>query len=238
MDSKLPSNEPITFYPIKGIANYLISKDGKVFSLISNKILKVHIADTGYPAVSIKVSKTQHIQYIHRLLAQTFLDNPNNYTEINHIDGNKQNNVLNNLEWIAGVNNIRHAFMHSLCSKQAIVDYSLLEELELRLLNEENCTFSSLSRELGLTESSSLRKLIKRDMLRKQQYAEWDSLVLAVKRKCKTNKKVKVTNVITHTCIIYDSLREAGKAIGFATPTICKALKTQKLLDCYKLEYA
>ena len=46
---------------------------------------------------------------MHRLVAISFLENPNNLPEVNHIDGNKVNNKLFNLEWVDGVNNMKHA---------------------------------------------------------------------------------------------------------------------------------
>ena len=48
--------------------------------------------------------------YIHRLVAQAFIPNPNNLLEINHIDGNKKNNCSINLEWVTRSRNNKHAF--------------------------------------------------------------------------------------------------------------------------------
>jgi hypothetical protein len=48
-------------------------------------------------------------EYIHRIVAGAFLPNPNNYPQVNHIDCNKSNNCVDNLEWISGSSNIKHA---------------------------------------------------------------------------------------------------------------------------------
>lgn len=51
---------------------------------------------------------------VHRLVAETFIENPNNYNTVNHIDGNTENNCVNNLEWLPLADNIRHAFKNNL----------------------------------------------------------------------------------------------------------------------------
>ena len=47
---------------------------------------------------------------IHRLVAKAFIPNPNNYSQVNHIDGNKKNNTISNLEWVSAAQNTKHAW--------------------------------------------------------------------------------------------------------------------------------
>jgi len=54
---------------------------------------------------------------VHRLVAITFLSNPNNYTDINHKDGNKTNNTITNLEWVSKSQNTLHAYQNGLLTK-------------------------------------------------------------------------------------------------------------------------
>ncbi len=71
------------------------------------KILKPRPHSGGYLRVQLGGSKDY---YIHRLVAEAFLDNPNNLPEVNHIDGVKSNNNVDNLEWVTPSENSRHAY--------------------------------------------------------------------------------------------------------------------------------
>ena len=86
--------------PINGFEGlYEIDEDGGVYSLRSKKYLKPIKTNSGYLQVSLFVNSKRFYRYIHRLVAEAFIDNPNNLLEINHIDENKMNNNVNNLEW-------------------------------------------------------------------------------------------------------------------------------------------
>jgi hypothetical protein len=98
------------FKNIDGFGKYKISKDGKVYSKISNKILKSRTNKYGYLMHNL-ISDSLKVKTIsvHRLVALNYLENPNNYKEVNHIDGDKKNNVISNLEWCNRKQNINHA---------------------------------------------------------------------------------------------------------------------------------
>lgn len=64
----------------------------------------------GYLAVSIKECGRQRTLYVHRLVAEAFLGQLNDSNEVNHIDGNKQNNTVKNLEWTTHSANLQHAY--------------------------------------------------------------------------------------------------------------------------------
>ena len=74
-----------------------------------SKILKQHLVPKGY--LNVTLCKEGGIKKfsIHRLVATAFISNPNNLPQVNHIDGNKQNNNVGNLEWCTPSENIRHA---------------------------------------------------------------------------------------------------------------------------------
>ena len=87
--------------------NYLINRDG----IIINKngyIMSQIIDKKGYVNVLLHINKQQFLKRVHRLVAETFIPNPNNYPQINHKDENKQNNNIKNLEWCNNKYNINY----------------------------------------------------------------------------------------------------------------------------------
>ena len=136
-------------YKIKDFKNYKITKDGRIWSLHTENWKPSHLIN-GYETVTLSNNKKMAV---HRLVALTFIPNPDNKPYVNHIDSNKTNNKLENLEWVT---------------------------------QKENCTAHG-------KEISHPRKVIQKD------------------------KDGKMMNS-------YDSLIEAGKAIGFSPSAISKAV--------------
>lgn len=89
---------------------YEISNLGNVRNRITQKILKGRFSKSGYLQVSVKLNETQKFsnKYIHRLVAIHWIENPENKKEVNHIDGNKENNTVENLEWVTPSENQKH----------------------------------------------------------------------------------------------------------------------------------
>lgn len=85
---------------------YFITKDGKVWSEKSNKFLSPFLKN-GYLAINLSINGNHQAEYIHRLVAEAFIPNPNNLPCVNHKDENRLNNNIDNLEWctIADNNN-------------------------------------------------------------------------------------------------------------------------------------
>lgn len=100
---------------------YKITTDGKVYSSFKPKtgiiwdnwteLKQVYDASCGYMIVSLAKGngKDRQNKRVHRLLMEAFVPNPNNYPQVNHIDGNKLNNSLDNLEWCTSKYNTNHA---------------------------------------------------------------------------------------------------------------------------------
>jgi len=73
-------------------------------------MMKVYSAEGKYDRLSISVNALEKSLVIHRLVARAFIPNPYNKVAVNHIDGNKRNNHVSNLEWVTLSENSKHAF--------------------------------------------------------------------------------------------------------------------------------
>lgn len=102
-----------------GDNNYQISNLGRVKNTLSNIILKQSIAGRGYLKVALYSRGHGKQHYIHRLLAEAYLENHNSEPTVNHKDGDKTNNVLSNLEWLSYSENNKHAFLKGLKSNKS-----------------------------------------------------------------------------------------------------------------------
>lgn len=105
---------------IHNFNHYEISSLGRVRNKNTQLILKQYLDKYGYPFVSLsdsakRGSKNRHKkETIHRLVAVAFIDNPLNKPEVNHIDANKSNYNINNLEWVTKKENSQHAYKKGL----------------------------------------------------------------------------------------------------------------------------
>lgn len=90
---------------INGFENYSINRKGEVFSHITNRFLKPTKDSCGYLMVTLKGKRV----LVHRLVAETFLVRIDGLNYVNHIDENKENNNIRNLEWCTNSYNVKHS---------------------------------------------------------------------------------------------------------------------------------
>ena len=98
----------VGFFKIKGFNNYEISKLGVVRNYKSGRILKPFADKDGYLKHCLSENNKKKYVFLHRIIAMTFIDNPENRPCINHIDENKSNNDISNLEWCTVKENNSH----------------------------------------------------------------------------------------------------------------------------------
>jgi len=93
---------------------YLVSDKGRVYDTLKEKFCSLHNNGAGYYAVSLYVSgrKESALKYIHRLVAQHFIPNPEGKKFVNHIDHDKSNNCVENLEWVTAKENTAHGIVN------------------------------------------------------------------------------------------------------------------------------
>ena len=95
---------------------YIIDRLGNVYNKKSEKRLKNILTSGGYYRVQISIKSKSISLSVHRLVALAFIPNPENKPDVNHKDGDKSHNYVENLEWATKSENVKHAFAHGLNS--------------------------------------------------------------------------------------------------------------------------
>lgn len=116
---------------VRSLDRYYYCKSKEKPNLFKGKILKQRFDKYGYLTVNLKKNQKSHIKKVHRLVAIAFLENKNKCTNINHKDGNKNNNSVSNLEWCTIRENTQHR------TKNLLVKPILNKEQVLDIIN--NC---------------------------------------------------------------------------------------------------
>lgn len=94
---------------VRSLDRKILGKDGITYSKWGRICIPFLHKDVQYFCIALWKNNKGSTQYVHRLVAQTFIKNPDNLPEVNHIDGNRQNNSVGNLEWVSRSGNAQHA---------------------------------------------------------------------------------------------------------------------------------
>ena len=128
-------------------------KDKKVIETKEEKYLKL-TNDRGYEKIILSLNGKRYLKYIHRLVAEAFIPNPNNYKEVNHIDSDPSNNCVENLEWCDRKYNLNYMIKHQ---------EEIKERNELRLEILENIFYGI---EFGNVKNiEQVKSMINEDLL-------------------------------------------------------------------------
>ena len=95
---------------IKGYTNYSVDENGVIINEKNNTEKKFSLSNCGYLIVDLFSKGKRSTLLVHRIVAETFIENHERKRTVNHIDGNKLNNVLSNLEWATHSENHLHSY--------------------------------------------------------------------------------------------------------------------------------
>lgn len=125
------------------INDYEITNKGEIINKRNNKIVKPEINSKGYLRVTIGGKR----YFVHRLVGEKFLENKDNKPQINHKDGNKLNNCVENLEWVTNLENRKHAVKNDLQIQGSKCPWAkLTEEQVIYIRNNPNISSKKLSK--------------------------------------------------------------------------------------------
>ena len=126
---------------------YYVTPEGKIWSTSFRKFLKPCIENSGYEQVSLHGKQKQ----VHRLVAKAFIPNPKKLPQVNHIDGNKRNNNVSNLEWTDAKGNYYHAREHNLCNHGTFLNKEERKEAR-KMYKTGKYTYKELSKKFNISE--------------------------------------------------------------------------------------
>jgi len=136
---------------------YQVSNRGRIMRVAGGKgatigriLIPVLNRHTGYLRVTLCRNGKRSCLYVHRLVAETFLKKPSpDHDEVNHKSGNKHHNGIENLAWVTGLENSRHASEHGLNAHGEAHGCSRLTRQQVRQIRQLYATGDYLQRDLG-----------------------------------------------------------------------------------------
>ncbi len=138
---------------INNYPNYTIDKNGNIF--LANGRIKLPSKDKkGYMHITLSNNGIRKTFLVHRLVAEHFIHNPNNLSQVNHIDGNKSNNNVNNLEWVTSSDNITHSFNNGLSNyngeNNGRSKLTSLEVIEIKKLIKNKIKLKNIAKQFNV----------------------------------------------------------------------------------------
>ena len=202
--------------------DYSVSTEGEVRKDTTNYILS-QSSQQDYKFVGLLINGKQKRMRVHRMVALTFIDNPDNKPYVNHINGNRSDNNVENLEWVTPSENTQHAVNTGLFKSgrnRAVIQYNLN--------GEQMATFESASEAARQTGGSQSKITMccrrQRDSANEYQWRYYDDIqdVQKIEKKFITGKKVAQCDEEGNILKIYPSFKEAARAVNGTSSAISR----------------
>lgn len=218
------------------ITNYSVNEEGKVKNDITDKELSPRVQQ-GYKHVTIYVNKKPKSCRVHRLVATAFIPNIENKPYVNHLNGIRSDNRMENLEWATPSENTQHAVDTGLFKptrEKQVVQYSLN--------GDKIAIYRSIS-EAARKTNSSVEKIVNCCQFIRKTHNEYqwrykedevDKLQSVELPKTKAKKVAQVNPKTNEVIAIYDSFCQAAKAVNGTQSAITHVIKGDKGTKTHK----
>ena len=202
--------------------DYSVSTEGEVRKDTTNYILS-QSPQQDYKFVTLLINGQQKRMRVHRMVAMTFIENPDNKPYVNHINGIRYDNNVENLEWVTQSENIQHAVRTGLMQngrKKAVIQYNLN--------GDRMATFESASEAARQTGGSQSKITMcckrQRETANDYQWRYYDDIqdVQKVEKKFITGKKVAKCDEEGNILEIFPSFKEAARAVNGTSSAISR----------------
>lgn len=134
---------------VRSINRFLIDTKGRKFFKKSLMLIK-HVDRKGYLYVNLRINTLLKKKKVHRLVAEAFIENPENKPQVNHINGIKTDNKVENLEWVTSKENIRHSILKNLTKNKGE------DNNKAKLSKEKVLKIRELKKEMSITQLALL----------------------------------------------------------------------------------
>jgi hypothetical protein len=133
------------------LSDYIITEQGDVINRHTGRKLKPQPNGKGY----LRVGIGKKLMFVHRLVAEMYVPNPDNKPQVNHIDGDKTNNRADNLEWVSNLENRSHAVDSGLQVHGERCPWAkLTKEDVLAIRADEDATITELAKRYGVSRAA------------------------------------------------------------------------------------
>ena len=202
--------------------DYSVSTEGEVRKDTTNYILS-QSSQQDYKFVTLLINGQQKRMRVHSMVAMTFIENPDNKPYVNHINGIRYDNNVENLEWVTQSENIQHAVRTGLMQngrKKAVIQYNLN--------GDRMATFESASEAARQTGGSQSKITMcckrQRETANDYQWRYYDDIqdVQKVEKKFITGKKVAKCDEEGNILEIFPSFKEAARAVNGTSSAISR----------------
>lgn len=202
--------------------DYSVSTEGVVRKDTTNYVL-TQSSQQDYKFVTLFIKGKQKRMRVHRMVAETFIDNPENKPYVNHINGNRGDNNVENLEWVTPSENTQHAVATGLFNSsraKAVIQYNLN--------GDQMATFESASEAARQTGGSQSKITMccrrQRQTANDYQWRYYDDIqdVTKVEKKFITGKRVAQCDEDGNILNIYPSFKAAAEAVNGTSSAISR----------------